>query len=510
MASLLARGLRGVGANILGHAISLANSVVLVPVFLASWGGQRYGEWLALSAVIGYLALLDFGIQTYVVNRMCQAYVQGRLWDLHRDLHSSLKAFAGVAVAGVGGLLALVGFVPLDRVLGFHETSRGTAAVTFFLLGINVFLNSIPMGVIGGLYRATGEYPRAQMIGNVFRTLQLIVSVAVVLSHASMAGLALAWVLVNAAVIGFIVTDLRRMRPEIEIFPRSGSLLHGLTLLGPALLFLLISIASTVSAQGTILVVNWFFGGLAVVQFGTTRIMANLIPQSINVVSAALWPELTAIEARGEHSRLARVSQFLVKLNVSVAVVLALLLHYTGAEVYRTWTGRQIPFAPALLDVMLVQVVLFAFWNTAGLPLMASNRQKAYAWWMVGNALLTVVCGVAFARVWGVLGVAAGALLADIACGVLAVPRLVCRMLQATVGTFLREGLLAPVAIGLGIMLGLESVSEILVSPLWRLVGVPMVIATAYPVASYWLSLDAAERHIVRGFPQRMRAALSS
>lgn len=507
MEPLIARGLRGVGANAVGHAISAANSIILVPVFLASWGSQSYGEWLALSAAIGYLTLLDFGIQTYVVNRMCQAYAQGRLDDLHRDLHSSLRVFLAVAVIGLAGLLAFVVLAPLDAIFNLRVTSQGTAALTFLLLGVNVLLNAIPMGLVGGLYRATGAYPRGQMMGNAFRLLQLAVTVTVASLRLSMAVLALSWVFVNAVVITVILLDLRRFRPEVSVSLRLGSIQHGMSLMGPALLFLLIGLAAAASLQGTVLIINWFLGGVAVVQFTTTRTMANVIPQSMSVVSSAFWPELTAIEAYGEKGRLARLSQSLVKVNVSFAVVTGLLLHFVGPDLYQLWTGRQVSFELVLLDIMLAQVVLMAFWNTCGLPLMATNRQGAYACWMLVNALVTLAFAAVLVRPWGTVGVAFGSLAADVMCSLFVVPWLSGRFLGESLRFLFVTSFVRPLVIGSSLFALLAILQPLIGSPIWRLLGVPTLIVMLFGTATYLFSLNASERDVVRGFRQRMLAS---
>ncbi len=506
MEALIARGLRGVGANAVSHTISAANSIILVPVFLTSWGSQSYGEWLALSAAIGYLTLLDFGIQTHVVNRMCQAYAQDRLDDLHRDLHSCLRVFLAVATIGLAGLLMFVALAPLDAIFNLRVTGGGTAALTLMLLGVNVLLNSIPMGLIAGLYRATEAYARGQMMGNAFRLLQLAVTVMVASLRLSMAVLALSWVLVNGVVIGVVLMDLRKFRPEVRVSLRLGSIRHGMSLLGPALVFLMMALASAVNFQGTVLIINWVLGGIAVVQFTTTRTMANLIPQGMTVVSSAFWPELTAIEARGEQGRLARLSQTLVKVNVSFAVATGLLLHFVGPDVYRLWTGRKVPFELALLDIMIAQAVLMAFWNTSGLPLMATNRQGAYACWMLSNALVALALAVILVRPWGIVGVALGSLAADVMCSVFVVPWLSGRFLGESFWFLFGTSFVPPLAIGSILFVPLAILQPLIGSPIWRLVGVPALIVTLFGAATYLFSLNASERDMVRGFRQRMLA----
>ena len=93
----------GTVGNVLGQVINVAGQFVLVPIFLTYWGSQLYGEWLTLSAAVAYLTLVDFGIQSYVINRMNQCYVRGELEACSRILHSALYLYLLVSAGRCGG-----------------------------------------------------------------------------------------------------------------------------------------------------------------------------------------------------------------------------------------------------------------------------------------------------------------------------------------------------------------------------------------------------------------------
>jgi len=69
---MIKRLFRGIGANFLGQIINIASRIVLVPLFLLSWGADIYGEWLLLSSMVAYLSLIEMGDQLYIVNRKAQ------------------------------------------------------------------------------------------------------------------------------------------------------------------------------------------------------------------------------------------------------------------------------------------------------------------------------------------------------------------------------------------------------------------------------------------------------
>ena len=111
---------KGFLANSLGQTINAVAQIVLVPVFLAYWGRERYGEWVTLSAVIAYLAIIDFGMQMFVVNRLNQCYVNRDVEEHTRVLQSALlvSVLFSVAALAISALLLL--FAPIGTWFHFR------------------------------------------------------------------------------------------------------------------------------------------------------------------------------------------------------------------------------------------------------------------------------------------------------------------------------------------------------------------------------------------------------
>ncbi|MFC1490477.1 hypothetical protein ACFL6K_04635, partial [Candidatus Latescibacterota bacterium] len=65
---------KGIAANIVNKGIVVLTRIILPPLFLKTWGVIGYGEWLLLSSVVAYLSFADLGGQTYIINRMIDAY----------------------------------------------------------------------------------------------------------------------------------------------------------------------------------------------------------------------------------------------------------------------------------------------------------------------------------------------------------------------------------------------------------------------------------------------------
>src|SRR5215475_12604873 len=83
-----------------GHGVQTLTQLLLPPAFIAAYGIQGYGEWLALSASVGYLSTLDFGLQTYVLNRLTALYHRSELEEFNRVQSVGLWLTLGFVALG--------------------------------------------------------------------------------------------------------------------------------------------------------------------------------------------------------------------------------------------------------------------------------------------------------------------------------------------------------------------------------------------------------------------------
>src|SRR5258708_20052635 len=94
--------------QLLNQFIRICGQLVLVPLFLASWGPELYKDWVVVSSVAIFLGICDFGISIYFRNRFIELIARGDLRTFHGQLGTALTCSAGirfaVPVAADGGL----------------------------------------------------------------------------------------------------------------------------------------------------------------------------------------------------------------------------------------------------------------------------------------------------------------------------------------------------------------------------------------------------------------------
>src|SRR2546426_1173360 len=163
-ASIFGRVGRGVGALSLSAVVQIVGQVSIVPVALYAWGKVRYGEWVVLTGLVTFLRLTDLGLQTFVVNRICASYARGDRKEMQRSLSSALRVQIPLVLAVLGVIALALIVLPVQQALALQTVSRFGVILVGLLLAAELLIN-VPMGIVAGIYRATGRLPRAAVIG---------------------------------------------------------------------------------------------------------------------------------------------------------------------------------------------------------------------------------------------------------------------------------------------------------------------------------------------------------
>lgn len=99
------RILRGIGANALGLGVNVLVQLVSLPVFLAVWGVEKYGEWLVLSSLAAFLSMSDIGFALAAANEMTMRVDRDGALVVYQSMWALL--------CGLGGLMLVVALAVL-------------------------------------------------------------------------------------------------------------------------------------------------------------------------------------------------------------------------------------------------------------------------------------------------------------------------------------------------------------------------------------------------------------
>ena len=427
---------RAFASSLLAQIIGVAQTYLLVPLYLAAWGGETYGRWLALTALTSYLGLIDLGGQVYIGNHLAVAYAQQRHTDFVTLLRRGFSVFALLGL-GVWVVVLAVLLTPLT------SWSFSEKLVVFFTAS-NVVL-AVPGGVLVSCYAATGRVTRGAMVGNITRLVGLALYLVALSLKLDIARYAALYLL--SGVLGTLgaIIDLRRQLPELFRPRFSPALLHDAwPLVRSSLPFWVFALSGALSVQGVVSILSVTTDGATVAAYSTHRAAASLILYAGLLLRTALWTELTFLAARSDFSRIRQVVSLAVRSNTWVAAVAGSGICLAAPFGYALWTRSKLTLDVPLLVIFATQAVLASGWSTAAWPLMSANQPRALTRWTLLNGMLTVGGGYVCLRLGGGLrALAAWSLAVDVVCGLIPFPLAASSFMGGSVRAFARDMLRA-------------------------------------------------------------------
>lgn len=396
--SLKRRLLAGFGANTFSRVSTTLTQIFAVPVFLSHWGVHLYGEWILLNTIPGYLGLSDVGFGSVAGNEMTML-AAGEDFDQALVVFQSVWVLTTVITSALGMLLiAAVWFLPLGRWLHMHAISAPDAKLIVLLLGLAVLLG-MQETLFQAAFRCVGKYPLGTMAKSLVVSAAFLSTMLGVGLHLSPVPVAMLYVAVNVVGVFALWILLRREVPWIRFGIRHAEWAVIRRLTAPAFSFMSFPVVNALNLQGMLVVIGYVLGPTAVVTFNTARTISRSAAQGMNLINNAIWPEMSAAfgigameVARMLHRRACQVS-LLLCLGITVGVAVF------GNWIWRVWTVGKVATDPVLLYIMLLQMVVSAFWFTSSVVPMATNQHQRIA-----RAMLSATGG-ALVLAWSLMHV---------------------------------------------------------------------------------------------------------
>lgn len=424
--------------SFVGNLITIFGRVILVPLFLKYWGTERYGEWLTLYATVGYMSMLDLGIQTYVINKLNQCHSTERIDEYRSILRSALKVSLLICLVVIILIVLIVPFLSMERWFHFTYTDHSLTVLVTILLAIQI-VAKVPSGIISGLYRTFGEFPRGAMIVNIQVALVFVITAVVIVSRGGFALLAVIQLVPISVGVVYVFRDISRRHPEVQLGFKGGSLKKGFSFLIPSSFFFLIRISMLTAFTGSTIIVATQLGPVAVAIFSTMRTLANITLQVPHAITRALWPELTSLEAQKQYQVLKNIHFLIVKIGFSISVAIATVIHFAGKEIVLLWTRGRIEYDYRLVNVLLLYIILQIIWQLSGSFQGAFNRPIIPGISYTCSAVMGLFLAYLLTPRYGTAGTVLGLLIAEFLFTGLILPFQTCRILGNSPLVFIRE-----------------------------------------------------------------------
>ena len=379
--------------------------MISLPLTMGYLGKERYGMWAAISALLTWAVLADFGVARGLQNHLSEAYgkndPQAASEYMSTAFYTLLFISLGLGVVFGVGLFA----VPWHRVLNVDDPKlvaelRPTLAAVVF-----IFLAGFPLNVVGQAYAA---YQRAH-VANLFSIGGSVVSLGLLVIVIKLK-LGLPWLILATGGFGVSMTvvNLAYIAHDMPwLWPRyahasKATLRTLMKISGP---MLLIQLGGMLISEVQILIIAQTLGVSLVADYTIfLRVFSVpvLIVAMIEAPSPAMYRESYA---RGDVDWCTTAFRRLQRIKLGLSTLGLLVLLLLGDLAARLLSGATVRFG---LEV----------WAAAGAMLIVGNWNGGYThlfmsvdrlWTLVVtmalNAFVTFPLTYYFAKSYGIFGV---------------------------------------------------------------------------------------------------------
>ena len=384
-----ARLARVFSAQVYNQVTTMAVQLALVPLLLHSWGTERYGVWLLLSAIPTYLTLSDFGFTFIAKNEMVMQVAAGQRDAARRTFQS---VFALLSIAAPGFLLiVLAGVWSIDvgQLIPLGGVSLSEARSTLALLLSNILFYQFSLLVSAGI-RCENRAASESIWAASARLGEGVAIGVVALTGGSLFAVA-ASSIVNRAVFNLIgYLWMRRNTAWLRLGYADAQRTEIWRLLHPALGYMLMPISQALVIQGPVLLLG-AAGPLEVVIFSTSRTLARVGTAVTNMLNNTLVAEYSARAGHDDEAGFARLFRLHLSVSAFAIAVYSAVTLALGHWLIRIFTHGKVTLVEPFFAIMVAAVAAEMLWTAMFTPISAINRHIRVTYWLLGVSVIGVM-----------------------------------------------------------------------------------------------------------------------
>lgn len=336
-----------------------AAMLISVPLTLGYLGPERFGLWMAISAVISMLGFADFGLSNGIMNAVSHASGRSDNRAIHQTVSNGF-----IMLATVGGLVMLLfvaayQYVPWPSVFNVSSTTAALESGPVVLVLVFCFIATLPLGATHKIQLGLQQGYWGNLweaVGSVLGLLGIIVAIQLE------AGLQ--WIALAVAGVPLIFRAANTLvffgYQENALLPRFSHLNVGVVrqLIRTGFLFFVLQLAVIVGFQSDNIIIARILGVEAVAGYDVALKLSTLPAMFIGLVVVAQWPAYGEALTRGDSGWIRDTFIKTIRLSLLFAVPFALVLYSWGDTLIKFWAGPEVVPSTALLAGMSIWSVM--------------------------------------------------------------------------------------------------------------------------------------------------------
>jgi len=349
-------------ASFMIKGLSIAISLVLVPLTINYINPSRYGIWLTLSSIVGWFSFFDIGLTQGLRNKFAEAKAKGED-HLAQILVSTTYAILAIIFSSVWIIFLIVNhFLNWAQILNISEIMQSEISILAVIV-FTYFCLQFVLRIITTLLIADQQPAKSSILDLFGQILSLvIIFILVITTKGSLVKLGIALCISPLLVlIGgnlfFFKGSFKKYRPSFSTIKFSYA--KGLLNLG--VIFFIIQVAAIIQYETANIIIARNFGTLEVTSYNIVYKYFGILSMGFMIFIGPFWSASTEAFLKNDLNWIRNGIRKYNQLNIALFILSCVMLFFSET-IYRLWLGEgkvTIGFTLSLWGFLFFNVGMF-------------------------------------------------------------------------------------------------------------------------------------------------------
>jgi O-antigen/teichoic acid export membrane protein len=491
-----AKAFLNVFANWIGFAAGILIAFFMAPFMVHQLGDSDYGLWILIGSFIGYMGLIDMGLNNAIV-RYASKYIELDDTDkLNQTFVSALIIFVVMAVL----IVVLIGTLGQFFPKVFSVDKSDFEITLIILLATLDFAISLPVIVFQAMVKAKQEFVVLNLSIIIGKVLQTALFVKFLLAGHSIVSLLVIDLSLNVAFGIFFVVYVFRISPQLKLRGTKVTKESLRNLLSYSFFNFLVAVSNRLIYQTDVLVIGAYASTSMITFYAIGANLINYLHSFMRGLHTTLIPRASELDAREKHDAVSKLLLDYSRYGMLIAVPIIAIFLFYGETFIGLWMG---PKYAAVAGDILVILSLAKFVNIPQLitnsVLRGIGKLKALSAIRIGEGVANLILSLILVKKYGLMGVAIGTLIPSVISNAIILPIYICKRFHCSLPRYYWESLLQPSLVLLFLFL-CNRLIDIQPANYLAFVGAICLNLVIHAVCVYAFCLSRIERTHIHGF----------
>jgi O-antigen/teichoic acid export membrane protein len=347
--------------SLIAKGCAAANLFVSVPFVLHSLGPNQFGAWATLVSLVAFAGFLDFGFGNGAMNLIAAAHGRDSPAEIVTIVQESRKALLRIALWLAVVVLIALPLVPWQRMLGMPESmsAESRAAVATVLFSI---ILAVPLNLANRIQLGLGRGERAFRWQAIGQLASLAVVIVLASRHAALATLTAAAV---ATPLIASVANTYSLWRDPAIMAKSSTPIAERAAIGrrirhEGILFFVLQLSAALAFSADLPLISALRGPVDAGKYAIVQRLFSVIPLSLSLIWAPLWPIYRHALAANHHGWVKRTLRHSLVSAIVFSTVCAAILALGFDPIIGLWIHRPLAISGILLGGFALWCVIEA------------------------------------------------------------------------------------------------------------------------------------------------------